>query len=227
MTDRTFHLLFFVLLLLPVRSWAELQGELTLTNRYVYRGINYSGGEPALQGLIEVTSARGFYAGIWASTVEWPRDDRTAEVDYFAGYQHRFSNHLALDATLVRYTYLGGDVGNSYDWTEGQLTVHLLDHWSLTLTRANDWAGRGERTGTAEATYRYALRPNWTLDAILGHAEIERALGFNYQWGEVGLSRGFGPVQGRLAYSATRGAEAMGDLARSRWLFSVTWRPLR
>jgi uncharacterized protein (TIGR02001 family) len=204
---------------------AEFNGELTITSRYLHRGLNFSGDNPALQGLVEYSSSVGLYAGIWASTVEVPWDERQVEIDYFAGYQHRFNPRIAIDATVIRYTYEGPDVDSMYNWTEGQLTAHLLDHWSITVSQADNWAGRGASTATAEATYRYALRPHWMMDGTVGHAEVVNAVGFNYQWGELGLARAFGPVNARLAYSATNGAGTFGDLARNRWLFSIAWRP--
>ncbi len=211
---------------------AEVPGKLnleaTLTSRYLHRGINYSGRNPALQGLVEYSTGIGLYAGIWASTVEVPWDERQVEIDYFAGFQHRLDRRLALDATLVRYTYEGPNVDSMYNWTEGQLTAHLFDHWSVTVTRASNWAGFGEHTTTVEGTWRYALLPRWTVDATLGHAEVENAVGFNYQWGELGLSWGFGSLTTRLAYAGTEGANRLGDLTKNRWLLSAAWRlPVR
>lgn len=199
--------------------------EATLTTRYLHRGINYSGDSPAIQGMLEYSTPVGLYAGIWASTVEVPWDERTVELDYFVGYQHRFNRTVALDATLVRYTYEGPDVDSMYSWTEGQLTASLFDHWSVTVAWANNWAGFGRNTTTVEGTWRYALRPRWTMDATLGHADVSNAVGFNYQWGEAGLSRGFGPVHLRLAYAATNGADRLGDLTKDRWLLSLRWHP--
>jgi uncharacterized protein (TIGR02001 family) len=205
---------------------AEFNAELNLTSRYLHRGLNQSGDNPALQGMAEYATGFGAYVGVWTSTVEWPWDDRQVELDYFAGYQHRFNAGIAVDATLIRYTYQGGGVSNIYDWTEGQLTAHLLDHWSVTVSRANNWGGRGATTGTVEATYRYAVGPRWLLDGTLGHADIRDAFGFNYQWGELGLTRQIGALRARLAYSATEGAERYGDLARNRWLLSLSWHPV-
>lgn len=217
------------LLLAAVHARAEVADhfnvQATLTSRYLHRGINYSGDNPALQGLVEYSTDIGVYAGVWASTVEFPWDDRRVELDYFAGVQHRFNGRLALDGTVIRYTYEGGGVGSDYDWTETQLTAHLFDHWSVTVARADNWAGYGRTTTSVEGTWRYALLPAWSVDATLGHAEVENAIGYNYRWGEVGLARGFCPLNLRLAYAATQGAERLRYLTKNRWLLSLGWHP--
>jgi hypothetical protein len=130
---------------------------------------------------------------------------------------------LALDATVVRYTYQGGGVGSDYDWTEGQLTAHVRDHWSVTAAVAKDWYGWQGTTWSVEGSWHYAPGPRWLIDATLGHNDVKDAIGFNYQWGEVGLTRQLGPVHARLGYSATWGAQAFGDLTDDRWLVSVGW----
>ena len=224
MTEGPTRLLLITLVaLVPALAHAELDLGMNLTSRYLHRGINLSGDGPALQGKVEYSSAIGLYAGVWGSTVESPFDDRRYEFDFFAGYQHRFNPGLALDATLIRYTYQGGGVSSVYDWTEAQLTAHLLDNWSFTVSRAENWASQGEITGTVEATYRYALTPRWLFDGTLGHAGVGDAVGYDYQWGELGLTRQLGNLHARLAYSATRNFTGPFDLGRDRWLISVGW----
>src|SRR5215471_9166688 len=44
-------------------------GSLSIVSDYVYRGISYSNEQPAIQGDIHYVGARGFSAGLWASTV--------------------------------------------------------------------------------------------------------------------------------------------------------------
>ncbi len=202
---------------------AELDAGANLVSRYVYRGIDMSGNDPAVQGRLEYGLASGFYAGVWASSIESRYDDRNAEVDFFAGYQRRLHPALALDATVVRYTYQGGGVGSGYDWTEAQLTAHVRDHWSVTAAVADDWYGWPGTTWSVEGSWHYAPGPRWLVDATLGHNAVHDVVGFNYQWAEVGLTRQFGPLHARLGYSATTGAAAFGDLTDDRWLFSVGW----
>jgi uncharacterized protein (TIGR02001 family) len=205
------------------RAHADFDARLDLISRYIYRGIDFSGQEPALQGRIEYATDLGLYAGVWASTAESSDDDRTAQVDYFAGYQQRLTPALALDATFIRYTYTGGGVGDVYDWSEAQLTAHVRDHWSITAAVADDWYGWSGTTWSMESSWYYAPAPLWMLDATLGHNAVYDAIGFDYQWAELGLTRQIGALHARVGYSATRGAADFGELTDARWIVSVGW----
>ena len=202
---------------------AEIEARLDLTNRYIYRGINLSDDDAALQGRVEYATDLGFYAGMWASRAESSYDDRNAQVDYFAGYQRRLNRALALDATLIRYTYTGGGVGDRYDWSEAQVTAHVRDHWSITAAVADDWYGWSGTTWSVESSWYYAPAPRWMLDATLGHNAVTDAIGFDYRWAEIGFTRQLGAVHARLGFSATRGAPDLGELADDRWIVSVGW----
>ena len=212
-----------VALLYAAPARVEIDAEVNLTSRYVYRGINLSGDDPALQGRIEYATDLGLYAGVWASGSETAYDQRTTEVDYFAGYQRRLRQDLALDATIIRYTYNGGGVGNDHDWTEGQLTAHLRDHWSFTAAVADDWFGWPGTTWSVEGSWHYAPGQRWMVEATLGHNEVRDAVGSNYQWAELGITRQLGRIHARLGYSVTSGAAYLGDLTDNRWVFTVGW----
>lgn len=216
---------FFLSLAMPVQ--AKIDIGVNLTSRYHYRGIDMSGDAPAVQGRLEYATDAGIYAGVWASSVESSYDERTAEVDYFAGYQRRVHPALALDATVIRYTYQGGGVNDRYDWTEGQLTAHVGDHLAVMAAVADDWAGWEGTTWSVEASWHYAPAVRWLVDATLGHNEVDAAIGINYQWAELGVTRRIGPLQARLGYSATSGAGYLGDLTDDRWIFSLGWNMTR
>lgn len=217
------RLLALCLLVAALPAQAGIEAGVNVANRYIYRGIDLSGNDPALQGRLEIASDLGFYTGVWASSAETDYDDRTAELDFFAGYQRRVHPALALDATAIRYDYTGGSVGDTYDWSEAQLTAHVGDHWAFTAAVADDWFGWSGTTWSAEASWHYAPGPRWLVDATVGHNVVREALGFNYQWAEIGLTRQFGPAHARIGYSATTGASFFGDLSDDRWLLTVGW----
>jgi len=218
-----FLLVMLVSALLAAPARAELDAGLNAVSRYVYRGIDMSGNDPALQGRVEYATAIGLYVGAWASSVTSSYDDRETEVDLFVGYQRRLHPALAVDATVIRYSYHGGGVDDRYDWTEAQFTAHVRDHWSITAAVADDWAGWPGTTWSIEGSWHYAPAPRWMLDATIGHNALDDVIGFNYQWAELGLTRQLGPLHARLGYSATSGAGLFGDLADDRWLLSLGW----
>src|ERR1700751_3732521 len=43
-------------------------------SEYVFRGIEQTGGKPAVQGGFDYTHPSGFYVGTWASNISWLED---------------------------------------------------------------------------------------------------------------------------------------------------------
>ena len=74
---------------------------------YRFRGYSLSGGDPALQGTVNLNHSSGFYAGAWASTL----DDKVTpfygdvELDLYAGWTGPLSSALSADVGVLRYVY--------------------------------------------------------------------------------------------------------------------------
>jgi len=92
-----------------------------VVSEYRYRGIGQTKGNPALQGGIDYTNTNGFYAGTWASTIQWIKDAANlsgasagakgpVELDLYGGYKFEAAG-LGFDVGYLRYQY----VGNTYD----------------------------------------------------------------------------------------------------------------
>jgi uncharacterized protein (TIGR02001 family) len=77
-------------------AW-EVSGNVALSSEYVWRGIGQSASDPAISGGLDIAHESGFYAGTWASNVDYG-DDASIEIDYYAGFGGDF-----------------GDSGVSYD----------------------------------------------------------------------------------------------------------------
>ena len=85
------------------------------TNDYVFRGASQSNENFALSGGVDATLG-GFYAGGWASTVDFG-DDTSAEVDVYGGYRAE-AGGFALDVGVVGYFYTDAPSGVDYDYVE-------------------------------------------------------------------------------------------------------------
>jgi uncharacterized protein (TIGR02001 family) len=84
---------------------AELTGNVGVASQYLFRGLEQSG-DAAVQGGLDYSAASGFYAGTWASTINFSGVSSTgsgAEVDFYAGF--------AGEAGAIGY-----DVGAIYYW---------------------------------------------------------------------------------------------------------------
>jgi uncharacterized protein (TIGR02001 family) len=88
-----------------------------LFSDYIWRGQSQTQRQPALQGGFDMEHSSGFYAGVWASNVEWTTDsgamsDNSLEIDGYAGYAFDVAG-VGLDVGILQYWYPG-------DMTAGQ-----------------------------------------------------------------------------------------------------------
>lgn len=90
----------------------ETQGPITisanvsLASEYRFRGVDLSGGDFAIQGGIDLSTASGFYIGTWASSL----DDTTVgfgstELDIYGGWSGEFASGLSADVGVIGYLY--------------------------------------------------------------------------------------------------------------------------
>jgi uncharacterized protein (TIGR02001 family) len=114
---------------------AGVTATVTATNDYDFRGFSQSAKDPALQGSVDYAHDSGFYAGAWASNVDFgdatpTLEEVNYEVDLYAGFTRTIeSSGVTWDAGIVGYTYpdessynyieLYGSVAK--DWFKGKL----------------------------------------------------------------------------------------------------------
>lgn len=78
---------------------------LAVTSDYVFRGISQTDSDPALQGSAGFTYGI-FYAGVWASTVDWRAEEPEYEADYYAGIKPTWGK-FTFDLGVIYYDYPG------------------------------------------------------------------------------------------------------------------------
>jgi uncharacterized protein (TIGR02001 family) len=94
-----------------------------LVTDYVFRGITQSDENFAIQGGYDVGHSSGFYAGVWASSVDFnDGDEANIETDLYAGYSNEFKG-LNYDIGLIYYGYPGANSNLNYDFWEGSLAL--------------------------------------------------------------------------------------------------------
>lgn len=122
-----------------------VSGGLALTSDYVSSGLTQTDGDPALQGYVEMETAGGFYAGIWASNVDLGGDD--IEVDLYLGFRNELASGISYDLGYYRYFY--DDSGNCCGEIILSMGVPLGDSASLTPRIAWDPEYDGLNTSLA------------------------------------------------------------------------------
>lgn len=102
-------------------------GGITLTSDYRFRGQSQSDRDAALQGWLQYDHKSGFYANVWASSIDFndggaiTTDDSNLEVDLTVGYNHTFNDKLTGGVKAVYYWYADADYlpgSNEYDYLE-------------------------------------------------------------------------------------------------------------
>lgn len=103
---------------------AETEGPITfsanvaLTSEYRFRGVDLSGGDPAVQGGLDLGHESGFYVGTWASTLD---NDTVGygdiELDVYGGWSGDVGEGVALDVGVIGYLYPDAGPGD-FDYVE-------------------------------------------------------------------------------------------------------------
>lgn len=86
-----------------------------VTSDYVFRGYSQSNEDPAVQAGVDVTVGSSFYAGVWASNVDFG-DNTEAEIDIYGGFRGETKGYN-WDVGLVTYLYAPG-ANQEYDYAE-------------------------------------------------------------------------------------------------------------
>lgn len=80
----------------------DFSANVSISNNYIYRGITQTGDGMAVSGGFDYANGI-FYAGTWASNVDWD-DTTSAEIDFYAGAAKEF-NGITVDAGVLYYAY--------------------------------------------------------------------------------------------------------------------------
>ena len=89
-----------------------LSASVTLATEYLYRGVSQTNGDPAIQGSFDYAHSSGFYAGVWASSIELnsgTTNEASIELNYYAGYTFDLYG-LSYDVGYLYYMYTGQNV---------------------------------------------------------------------------------------------------------------------
>ena len=96
----------------------DFSANITLASEYRFRGVDLSGGDPALQGGVDLAHGSGFYVGSWASTLD---NDTVGygdvELDIYGGWSGDLSDAVSVDVGVIGYLYPDAGPGD-FDYIE-------------------------------------------------------------------------------------------------------------
>lgn len=151
----------------------EIAWNIGVASDYVFRGFSQTDEDPQIFGGVDVT-AGSFYAGAWASNVDFG-DDTDAEVDLYGGYRTELAG-FAIDVGAVGYLYVSQPTGADYDYAElkaaasraiGPVTVGAAVYWSP------DFFGIDDEATYVEASASFSPAPQWTVSGAVGHQALD------------------------------------------------------
>ena len=209
-------------------------GEVVAASDYVWRGVSQTMEDPALQLEAYVEHESGFYAGAFASNVDFgdPDDGIDYELETYVGWAGALGETTELDIFVSRVAYPGHN-GADYDidYTEAQAVLTFVEQYHVGVAYSPDIFNLGGKGWYYYAGAAFPLADTGlTLGLQAGHYDLDAAAGDSYSDWLLSLDRDFGPINAKLQYTDTSGyselvAESVGDagLADGRVALLLTW----
>lgn len=200
-----------------------IEGNITLTSDYVFRGVSQTDENPAVQGGFDV-SGDLLYAGLWGSNANY--DGASGEFDVYVGLTKDFGS-LSLDFGAVHYGYPGNSSVNTED-------VYLIGGFGPVevgyyQTTSADWFGVDNGAGTTYTYGSYTLALNEVISASFSYGQTAIAGDGNdtgdYADTKTALTFPLFGTDIELAYTTTSYDDPAGDVGLiddSRFIVSVS-----
>jgi uncharacterized protein (TIGR02001 family) len=160
---------------------------------YVFRGISQTDEGPQVFGGVDV-SKDIFYAGVWASNIDFG-DGTDAEIDAYVGVKPVVGS-VTLDFAAIYYGYVGEPGGA--DWAQWEFKAAAsVPAGPVTLGAAAyytpDYTGVGTDDGLyVELNASFSPAEKWTIGGAVGSQEVDTVLGsVDYQTWNVGIGYAF------------------------------------
>lgn len=218
---------------------AELSANIGITSNYIWRGVSQTQDDAAVQGGIDYSHASGFYAGTWASNVDFgtsetvdvigpggtvigsaevSREDEQYELDAYFGYAGS-AGRFGYDVGIIHYMYPETD-GDS-DFTELALSASFS---ALTVGAHYIFSSEVDDGLFAEKDlYTYAslgfdLPQSWAVSLTVGHYAFDvdgrtidgEKLDVDYTHYRADLTKSAGDY-GDFMLSVSKAQEESGD----------------
>lgn len=153
----------------------EISGNIALTSDYIFRGYSQTLEEPAIQGGFDWADDL-FYAGTWASNVDFDMD-APIEIDLYGGITPTIGA-VTFDIGVIGYFYPGStdDLGD-FDYVEGYVGARLAPAEPLELGAmvfyTPEWSLNGGEGWYYEANASFAADEAIKFSGAYGYQTVE------------------------------------------------------
>ena len=213
-----------------------VDGDISYTSDYVFRGISETGGRSAAQIDLRVTTRDGTFLGVFASTLNrlWSRGWGNAGWNYqleeYLGHRFDLSPAWSTTLTAVNYSYLDGNVPLSDDYQEVSISTSYLDLWSMSVAAIPNAV-------RFDGGYRLGRYPAYVVDTsaqlpLVGRLFATAGAGYytsddtGYAFGNAGLAFEFKSLRVDVGYYVAQDRARMlfpYGRAGSRFAGTVSW----
>jgi len=167
----------------------DVSANVTLSTDYVFRGFTQTDHSPAIQGGFDF-SASDFYAGSWASNVDFI-DDTNIELDLYAGITPTLGEY-AFDIGGVFYAYPGSpDAAGEQDFVEvfaGISRAYASVSWDVKLSYSSDFYLETGPAWYREIGVAFPLGDSLSLDGRFGSSAFDDLPAADYEDYQLGLT---------------------------------------
>jgi uncharacterized protein (TIGR02001 family) len=181
-------------------SAGEWSSTITAISDYDFRGVSLSAKDPALQASVDWAADNGFYAGAWASNLDYGSEyDGNLELDLYAGYAGETGTGLGYDAGLVYYTYPGSSSSATQSKIEAYPEVYVgLSYGMFEVKQwVADYPGSSNDIGLyTEASVTFEPAENFSIGLHAGYSYgdyfknveyLDYSVSLGYTLGNFGL----------------------------------------
>lgn len=183
----------------------EFSANVALATDYMYRGGSQTDEQPAISGGFDYAHSLGFYAGIWASNVDFQDiglPSSNIEIDYYAGFASELANGISWDIGGLYYHYAGtkdseeAAYGGDADFFEvyGSLGYTFSDVQfepavGIYFAYSPDYFGESGDSYYTAVDLGLSLPHGFSLAGQVGWQEFDRAGLADYSHYSVGISK--------------------------------------
>lgn len=197
---------------------------------YVFRGISQTSNKPTVQGGIDYGHATGFYAGVWASNVDFGKgeevDDAEAKAEYnlYGGFASEIGDTgIGYDIGAIRYYYPGLSGSDDFNEIYGSLSY---SYFTFAMAHSGNFLNAGEDATYYNIGFEYGLPYDVTLNAHVGYQNLDSIYGDSYKDYLIGVSKTMFDLDFALTWTDTDsdGDDYAGDkdLSNNIFTFSVS-----
>jgi uncharacterized protein (TIGR02001 family) len=151
-------------------------GNVALSTDYAFRGISQTNEDPAISGGFDAANGI-FYAGAWASSIDFAAQDAELELDLYAGFKP-VVGPVTLDLGVIGYLYpSASDDGSELDYVElkGGASITPAEGFTLggVLYYSPEFTLDGGDALYAEATAAYTVSDLISFSGAVGNQSVD------------------------------------------------------